>query len=157
MNDIIRIPEEMRNEKLVITLNDGYQFKDENGNVINAKKIVLEKKKKEYPKTFTACWYILKHDINNDTIKGYKSELLENFQSLLICRDAYWKIAGDWKEKRKEKSIHYVIYSTLLGEVVKDTMPNCIGNYLLDFPTQEMRDAFYENFKELIEQCKELL
>lgn len=25
------------------------------------------------------------------------------------------------------------------------------------FPTKEMRDAFYENFKELIEKCKELL
>lgn len=30
----------------------GYVFKDENGNVINATKIVLEKKKKEYPKTY---------------------------------------------------------------------------------------------------------
>ena len=27
----------------------------------------------------------------------------------------------------------------------------------LSFPTEEMRDAFYENFKDLIEQCKELL
>ena len=33
-------------------LPDGYIFKDENGNVINATKIVLEKKKKEYPKTY---------------------------------------------------------------------------------------------------------
>ena len=66
-------------------------------------------------------------------------------------------LAGDWKEKRKEKAMHYVIYSTLLGEVVKDTMPNCIANYLLDFSTEEMRDAFYENFKDLIEVCKELL
>ena len=32
------------------------------------------------------------------------------------------------------------------------------GRYaLLAFPTKEMRDAFYENFKEEIEQCKELL
>ena len=44
MNDIIRIPEEMRNERLEIILNDVYQFKDENGNVINTQKIVLEKK-----------------------------------------------------------------------------------------------------------------
>jgi hypothetical protein len=28
---------------------------------------------------------------------------------------------------------------------------------VLEFPTPEMRDAFYENFKDLIEQCKELL
>ena len=30
-------------------------------------------------------------------------------------------------------------------------------NTVLAFPTKEMRDAFYENFKDLIEQCKELL
>ena len=33
-------------------LPEGYIFKDENGNVINATKIVLEKKEKEYPKTY---------------------------------------------------------------------------------------------------------
>ena len=30
-------------------------------------------------------------------------------------------------------------------------------NSILVFPTKEMRDAFYENFKDLIEECKELL
>ena len=30
-------------------------------------------------------------------------------------------------------------------------------NHTLVFPTEEMRDAFYENFKDLIEQCKKLL
>jgi hypothetical protein len=30
-------------------------------------------------------------------------------------------------------------------------------NHILSFPTPEMRDAFYENFKELIESVKELL
>ena len=38
---------------------DGYELKDENGNVINAQKIVLEKKKKEYPKTNEECVKIL--------------------------------------------------------------------------------------------------
>lgn len=60
MNDVIKITEEMRNEKLEITLKDGYQFKDENGNVINATKIVLEKKKKERTyrpfKNKEECW-----------------------------------------------------------------------------------------------------
>ena len=27
----------------------------------------------------------------------------------------------------------------------------------LSFPKEEMRDAFYENFKDLIEQCKDFL
>lgn len=136
---------------------EGYIFKDENGNVINATKIVLEKKEKRYPTIYKECCDVLGLDTMDNDAQGYKAYLIIQFQELLIARDAYWKIAGDWKEKRKETSIHYVIYSTLLGEVVKDTMPNCIGNYLLDFPTQEMRDAFYENFKVLIEECKELL
>ena len=32
-----------------------------------------------------------------------------------------------------------------------------VTNKILVFPTIEMRDAFYDNFKELIENCKELL
>ena len=32
-----------------------------------------------------------------------------------------------------------------------------VTNKILVFPTEEIRDTFYENFKELIEQCKELL
>ena len=30
-------------------------------------------------------------------------------------------------------------------------------NKVLDFPTREMRDAFKDNFKKLINECKELL
>ena len=35
-----------------VILPDGYIFTDENGNVINATKIVLEKKGKEYPRPY---------------------------------------------------------------------------------------------------------
>lgn len=154
-----------------IKLPEGYIFKDENGNIINSTKIVVEKKEKEYPKTYEECCEIL--GVNSDNFltitnyydgevetTDYERGLLSKFASLWglrICRDAYWKIADDWKEKRKDRSTSYVIYSTTSGEVVKCTMVNSIANYLLDFPTAEMRDAFYENFKELIERCKELL
>lgn len=43
------------NEKLEITLKKGYEFKDDNGNVINTQKIIMEKKKKAYPKTYEEC------------------------------------------------------------------------------------------------------
>ena len=138
-------------------LPDGYQFTDENGNVINATKIVLEKKKKEYPKTIEEC--------KDKTVagSGYKTaSLLIQLERLLICRDAYWKIAGeemglgkpwepDWLDDDTKK---YVITSTKVFETFGG-----LGyiNYILTFPTEEMRDAFYENFKELINKCKELL
>ena len=44
---------------------EDYIFKDENGNVINARKIVLDKKKKEYPKTYEECCKVLGVDPDN--------------------------------------------------------------------------------------------
>ena len=166
-----REDKEMDKLKHEVILPEGYIFKDENGNIINATKIVLEKKKKEYPKTYEECCEIL--GVNSDNFltitnyydgevetTNYERGLLNNIAALwylLICRDAYWKIADGWKEKREEKLTRHVIYSTLSGEIIKCTTINSTANYLLDFPTAEMRDAFYKNFKVLIERCKELL
>lgn len=149
-----REDKEMDKLKHEAILPEGYIFKDENGNIINATKIVIEKK---YPRTYEECAKVLldRASVRNDF--SYKVNLLISLQELLVCRDAYWKIADDWKEKREEKLTRHVIYSTSSGEIVKRTTINSTANYLLDFPTAEMRDAFYENFKVLIEQCKELL
>ena len=120
------------------------------------------KKQPKYPITYEECCDVLNiaypyFDAVDSCIYAstYKNELFGKFKKLLICRDAYWKIAGDWREKEKAK--HYVIYSTLFGELVKVPTPNCIANYLLDFPSEEMCDEFFENFKDLIENCKDLL
>ena len=145
-------------------LPDGYIFKDENGNVINTTKIVLEKKKKEYPKTYEECCKVLGvsvlFDFTNLTYK--EADLYEAFICLIRCRDAYWKIAGeemglgkpwepDWKSIDQEK---YCIYTN--SNNIKKVV--CFfTNAIIAFPTEEMRDAFYDNFKELIENCKELL
>lgn len=138
---------------------EGYIFKDENGNVINATKIVL-KKKKEYPKTYEECSKIAPMTWGGVNFKHY-NELLSSFYKLLICRDAYWKIAGEemglgkpWSPSdNNKKPIHAI--TRYDGYIIKDESGG--NDEVLEFPTEEMRDAFYENFKELIEQCKELL
>ena len=144
-------------------LPEGYIFKDENGNVINARKIVLEKKKPKYPTTYEECCEVL--SLGEDGrlyTKGYKASLIQNFQKLLICRDAYWKIAGeemglgkpwepDWTNLECDKFCIWVD----VGDITLRDVFRC--QHILAFPTAEMRDAFYENFKELIESCKELL
>ena len=140
---------------------DGYIFKDDNGNVINATKIVLEKKKKEYPKTYEECCKILDWNHRDYDRVGYKSELLCKLQVLLLCRDAYWKIAGEemdlgkpWKPTDSDYITGRYCIFVHMGNIICDTpAQDCI----LTFPTAEMRDNFYENFKELIEICKELL
>ena len=154
---------------------EGYIFKDENGNVINATKIVLEKKKKEYPKTYEECCKVLNLPVRDldildnmlDTTEIVYNKnldrLLNSFRKLLICRDAYWKIAGeemglgkpwepDWLDDNQPK---FVLANWDDNIEKYDYRTN--RNYILTLPTEEMRDAFYENFKELIEICKELL
>ena len=144
-------------------LPDGYQFVDENGNIINATKIVLEKKKKEYPKTFLECCDVLNIEkLIERGVKGYKAELFDTLQKLYICRDAYWKIYGDemglgkpWEPDWKDGDTH-----KLNIHVIKDEIRCGVGlvkSDLLSFPTEEMRDAFKENFDKDIEICKELL
>jgi len=151
-------PEWLRCE---ISLPDNYIFKDENGNVINAQKIVLEKKKKEYPKTYEECCDIIE-GLADYVWGGYKQDLFKTFHMLYICRDAYWKIAGDemelgkpWEpDYKNEYQKKYCIYNNK-GDIAKSVL--YCANAILSFPTKEMRDTFYENFKSEIEFCKEFL
>lgn len=139
----------------------GYEFVDENGNVINATKIVLTKKKSKYPKTYEECCKALGPDTMDNGAQVYKWESIIRFQELLIARDAYWKIAGEemglgkpWEyDCHSEYFTPAIIYRSGFVQKVEIQYRNAI----LTFPTDEMRDAFYENFKELIESCKELL
>ena len=148
----------------VFTLPKDHVLKDENGNIINATKIVLKKKKKEYPKTYEECYKIMGVKLSDCYIQGYKSPLLEDLQELLICRDAYWKLYGEemglempWEPDWINEEWPDMAYISYDGKSIdkENGFPCC--NMILIFPTEEMRDAFYENFKDLIEECKELL
>ena len=138
----------------------GYEFQDKDGNVINTDTIKLVKKQPQYPKTYEECCKILKKPIDNFISKGagYKAGLLSTFQKLLICRDAYWKIAGEqmglekpWEPKSTEMS--HAIVCRDDGDFLLHRRTRAI----LNFPTEEMRNAFYGNFKDLIEECKDFL
>ena len=155
-------------------LPEGYIFKDENGNVINSQKIVLEKKKKEYPKNYEECCYVIGfentemvfeddyRDINPPKEQWKRLGLINQLNKLLICRDAYWKIAGEemglgkpWEPDWTDDMTHKFIIHTIKDKIHCGV--SLIKNHTLAFPTAEMRDAFYENFKVLINECKELL
>ena len=145
---------------------NGYQFVDENGNVINATKIVLEKKK-GYPKTYAECLSVLGiynglPDVEIYNAKPSECKLFESLIRLKRCRDAYWKIAGDemglgkpWEPDWSDASCSKYIIDCFGGEICKGITAK--QNTIFAFSTEEMRDAFYENFKKEIEICKELL
>lgn len=153
--------------KEAINLPEGYQFKDENGNVIEAKKIVLEKKKKEYPKTYAECCDTLYRNSRHDgcyeaCLQGHP---MQTFARLLICRDAYWKLYGEemglgkpWKPDWYDGSLYLFYYDPQGDEFVKSHYSRGgSANSAFVFPTAEMRDAYMENFDPDIEKCKFLL
>lgn len=120
--------------------------------VLREGKYYVERIKPKYPNTYEECCKILQ--VTHTEWHGYLGEVLVPFQKLLICRNAYWKIAGGWKPDWNHYTEKYVIYPfQYLYSIDEEHYRNTI----LAFPTEEMRDAFYENFKELIEECKEFL
>lgn len=139
--------------------------------------------KPTYPKTYEVCWKVfdLKHNLSlwwnaYDAHSGIVSKLpkellgikerIESLSKLLVCRNVYWKLYGEeigldgsWEPDYDSGVNKYgIIY---MNGVVQKSNPTTNWerhlNKVLDFPTEEMRDTFFENFKDLIEQCKELL
>lgn len=129
--------------------------------VIENNKCFVVRKQSKYPSTYEECCKVLGVDSVINDNRGYRWELLCGLQELLICRDAYWKTAGeqmglgkpwepDWKNGLSKCCI-----TVCENRIVKSSLAS--ANAILAFPTEEMRDAFYENFKELIESVKELI
>ena len=132
-----------------------------------------------YPKTYKECcdillippYYNLKYHTYEPSYDEHTTsntllslqDKLNILGKLIICRDAYWKIAGEqmglgkpWEPDFTNDEERYGIY-TAANKVVKDFCGVGDVNIILTFPTEEMRDTFYENFKDLIEECKKLL
>lgn len=126
-----------------------------------------EAKENTYPKTYeeccervNACPIVgISYDSNEDMLYNDEVDLtLLALRKLLICRNAYWKMAGEELELDKpwnpeSTEMNHAIVCRDDGDFLLHRRTRAI----LIFPTAEIRDAFYENFKDLIEQCKELL
>ena len=151
------MPIDIKEFKIKLEIPDGYEFGGVDDN-----NVILIPKQPKYPKTYVECCKVL--DIGNKGIlyTEYNKDLLQSLQKLIICRDAYWEIAGKelglekpWKPDWESLDKKYNIYN-YRGNIKYD-YNTVIDRCLLVFPTVEMRDVFYKNFKGLIEQCKELL
>lgn len=127
--------------------------------------IMLKPNKIQYPKNYEECCDVLRMPkdesyIDIDVPLSY-NKVLTVFTQLLICRDAYWKIFGEemklgkpWEPDFNDNNDkHFICY--VRDEVWMSYIKDC--NKVLVFPTEEMRNIFYENFKKEIEICKKLI
>ena len=138
---------------------DGYEF-----DVVADGKIFLTPIKSKYPETYKECCGILGMTYDYPDIKMVSIDecnLYSNFIELVRCRNAYWKIAGEEMGLDKHWEPNWTTFEGMPAifrfryNIVCDSVKN--QHCLLVFPTEEMRDAFYENFNVLINNCKELL
>lgn len=130
------------------------------------------KKKPQYPKTYEECCKVLGYDTNKIMVLSNRKDItheenehyheMYNLYQLLICRDAYWKIAGEemslgksWKPVWGRNQPNNYVLHKVSNTILRAT--DCVESEILAFPTKEMRDAFFENFKDLVEKCKEFL
>lgn len=86
---------------------------------------------------------------------GYKDKWIKAIQELIICRDAYWKLEGNWTPNHKDikEKKHCIVTRRDKVSVATTTGTS----RLLEFPTSEMAEMFYKNFKGHIDFCKEFI
>ena len=133
--------------------------------------MVLERIKPQYPTTYEDCCKVLNIIPNNKLVFSRPSEeseyaygnlaLYNAFDRLKICRDAYWKIAGGrmglgkpWKPDWEDGTLKYGLIVS--GNRVKKQKSEYVQMKFC-FPTEEILDAFCENFDKPINNCKEML
>ena len=113
-----------------------------------------------YPKDYKEC-EASGFSSNPVIVAMAQGVCMNSFAKLIVIRNTYWEIAGKkmglgkpWEyDMSKDEFVYAIVYQC-------KRIHKCevrYKNHILAFPTKEMRDAFYENFKELIESVKELL
>ena len=153
-------------EQKEIIIPQGWEVDKVEGN-----KIILKESKKELPKTWEECIIKIKDleciDRNscidtatfsddvaskhiNDIPIGLGKPMLALCQ-LLVCREVYRQ---GWKPNWEDNKIKYCI----------EQVENCITEEtytltarVLSFQSAEIRDEFLKNFRDLIEEAKELI
>ena len=121
-----------------------------------------ETKISKYPTSYEECYDEGNTELHFIYVDKDERDLYESFIQLIRCRNAYWKIAGeelglgkpwepDWSNDDETKFCIYTTQNIISLDIFG------VDNRILAFPTEEMRDAFYENFKYLIVACKTLL
>lgn len=143
-------------DEVEIVLGDRFELK-----IIDGKYYAV-RKKPIYPITYVDCCKVIgcRAIIGFTGLDDEEENLYGKFIALKRCRDAYWKIAGEQMglDKPWKPEIQDSIWGiTRSKDEVEKYSCHFGKTHPLEFPTEEMRDAFFANFKDLIEQCKELL
>lgn len=108
----------------------------------------------QFPITPEACVLIMiPEELEASPKRQARKQLLSNFEKLLTCRDAWWKVDNNWRPDWANSEL-WVIENDY-GNIRVDAYINT--NFVLAFRTEKIAEKFLDTFRSLIEECKELL
>ena len=164
----------METKEMKIQAPEGYEIDKEKSTF---EKIIFRKVERKLPKKWedlenvnghyvdswgdVRCYYgVNTPDHTNKNIFPTRKEAEACVALAQLCqlRDRYnngWK--PDWENRAQNK---FIIYIHPDNEILFDKISantHAISRYLLTFKTEELRDKFLENFRDLIETAKPLL
>ena len=164
----------METKEFKIQVPEGYEIDREKSTFEN---IIFKKVEKELPKKwedlkiisgFYVCGRSDVYEVRNNSIKDKcdknlfptkeEAEACLALSQLCQLRDRYndgWK--PNWENRAQNKFIIYIHPNNkiLFDKISANT--HAVSRHLLTFKTEELRDKFLENFKDLIETAKPLL
>ena len=133
---------DMETKEIIIP--QGWEIDEVRGN-----KIILMESKKKLPETWEECYEQL--GTENILPAGLGKPMLA-LMKLLVCREVYrqgWK--PDWSDYKTKKWVIEYINDNIASMAYMQT------SKVLSFQSAEIRDEFLENFRDLIEEAKELI
>lgn len=155
------IIKKLNNDKYILDNDSEWSIEISNGVTY------LKRKEYSFPKTYEECCKILninpervlqltfRADRKIDKYELDNEELINELYRIKICRDAYWKILNWNPTYEPLNDIEKYCIINFNNEIKKTSTSH--RNAMLAFPTEKIRDIFYKNFKDIIEEVKELL
>ena len=99
-----------------IVVNDKFELKEDSG------KFYIIKKQLQFPKTYGECHKLMvqwkEYDCNPNSELILCESPIHDFCKIIVARNIYWKIAGDWKyDVNKTEEYFYIVNKC--GRIVK--------------------------------------
>ena len=142
---------DIETNKIEIVLSDKLEILVEDG------KTYIVKKPIDFPTEYKDCTTMLGVFDNGD-FEDYEETEFALLKQLIICRNAYWKIAGEQMGLDKPWEPDWSMYSEkkYCIKYSQNEIKTCeyvTESKLLAFPTKDIRNKFLESFRKLIEEC----
>lgn len=137
-------------DEVLLSVSNDYKIIERDGS------FYVVRRKPSYPTSFRKALEVLEYVHDDCEVTGYSRDVLNVLQRLIVCRDAWWKIDGNWKPDWSDNGqIKYSIISQDGKVLTRSEL--FVRTALFSFRTCEMRDMFIDVFGDELKKCIEYI